>query len=285
MRAGWFVVSMSTSPLQEIEAPNRTVRVLRRVPGLRLANRYLRHGLYRRVRVELEFLLHALRHGYGPAIWRRLIPSRTRSTEQVVHWPTSIPDVADGDALAAWFRGQGLRVDEGWHAFYLPPQPGLAQVLGEAVSAYPDNAGFKVLKSLGDVEQARYIRSPRQPWLKRRVIGNPLQQVEAIRYLHQLGLGPELYALVTLQVGGVKATAFVMEHLKGGQPSEAEYGRFMDRLEKAFRTTELAKLPEWGAAQHDFVGPDCNGNLMLTGDQRETGYVDFQNFVLKHPRS
>ena len=98
-------------------------------------------------------------------------------------------------------------------------------------------------------------------------------------------MGVKLYGLSTFQVGSVKATAFVMEHLQGGTPSDAEYARFMERLENAFRTTELAKLPEWGAAQHDFAGPDCNGNLIQTGDQRETGYVDFQNFVLKHPQT
>ena len=285
MRVGWSVVSMSTSPTQEIERPTVTRRALRLVPGLRLANRYLRQGLYRRLRVETEFLCHALRHGYGPVLLRRVISARTRQAEPVTHWNTGIPEMVDGDALADWLRSQGLVIEEGWHAFYLHPQPRLAEVLGAVVGAYPENAGFKVLKSLGDAEQARYIRSRRQPWLKLRVIGNPIQQVEVIRYLHWLGLGPEIYGLVTLQVGSGKATAFVMEHLRGGQPSPEEYRRFMDRLAVALGTTELAQLPEWGALQHDFAGPDCNGNLVHTGDSRETGYVDFQNFVLKHPKS
>ena len=143
------------------------------LPGLRLANRIFRHGLYYRLRVEAEFLCYALSRGYGPALWRRLVSPQAQSAEQVTHWSTGLPEVADGDALATWFRDRGLRVEEGWHAFYLSPQPGLAEALGEMVAAYPENAGFKVLKSLGDVDRARYIRSRRQPWLKRRIIGKP----------------------------------------------------------------------------------------------------------------
>ena len=141
------------------------------MPGLRLANRIFRHGLYHRLRVEAEFLGYALSHGYGPALWRRLVSPQVQNAEEVTHWSTDLPEVADGDALAAWFRDRGLRVEEGWHAFYLPPQPGLAEALGEMVGAYPENAGFKVLKSMGDVQQARYIRSRRH-----RVPGDRLRQ-------------------------------------------------------------------------------------------------------------
>jgi hypothetical protein len=243
-------------------------------------------GFARRLRwhpwsVEARLLAHALRHG----LWRSHSPVARElvGEQQVLAWPTAIPDLANASAIVAHLRQSGLRVQEGGNAFYLPPQPGLVATLGAAVARYPRGSGFKILRDFRRLEDAHYLHPERQTRLRRRLIGTPRDQLITANYLHHLGLGPRVWDVCLLRAGRLPMPTFVVQHVDGTAPETAECAAFLQRLRTALSETELRiSVPNW-ERNKDFRCPACNHNLLRDAGGR-LSYVDFQNFTVRNPR-
>lgn len=231
--------------------------------------------------VDARLLAHALRNG----LWRWLSPAvRTGVDQQHVRtWSTSLPDRTCSPDIVSHLRHAGLRVQEGGNAFYLPPQPGLAGVLGAAVHHYPPGSGFKILRDFRGLDEAHYLHPERQTRLRRRLIGTPRDQLIAANYLHWLRLGPRVWDVCLLRAGGVPMPAFVVQHVDGRAPDAEECAAFLQRLRTALAETELRiSVPNW-ERNKDFRCPTCNHNLLRDGTGA-LNYIDFQNFAVRNPR-
>ncbi|HXG02551.1 MAG TPA: hypothetical protein VNO23_03930 [Candidatus Binatia bacterium] len=231
--------------------------------------------------VEARLLAHALRQG----LWRPLSPRGRRATHEqgTLTWSTRLPEALDAAELVGILRRAGVRVHEGGNAFYLPPQPRLADVLGEAVERYPPGSGFKVLRDFGRLDEVHYLHPRRQTRLRRRLIGRPQDQLVAANYLHRLGYGPRVWDVCRLRARPLAMTAFVVQHVEGTVPTTDECRAFMQRLRATLAATELRiSVPDW-EHHKDFRCPSCNGNLLRDASGR-LSFVDFQNFSIRHPR-
>jgi hypothetical protein len=228
----------------------------------------------------LTFARHGLQAGLWPAAFTRLLEAGERPAEGTLSWDVAVPEVADSDALGAWCRHAGLRIEEGSRALYLPPQDALAAVSGELVGAYPGASGLKILRDLNPPHKAHYLgRSGTANTVRRILAGDPRQQMVAANYMWTAGIGPRVWDVCVLKGrGGQELTAFVVEHVDGRPPTTEEWREFIGRLEGVIRSTLLRVLvPDWKQAG-DFAAPDCNRNLLVT--ERQPSYVDFQNFGL-----
>lgn len=250
--------------------------IVRRIPSA-IGTRLRWHP----VSVAVRLLTHALRNG----LWRSLSPGirKVPYEQQVLTWSTSIPDRPDSTDIVAYLRQAGVRVHEGGNAFYLPPQPRLAEMLGAAVEGYPPGSGFKVLRDFRGVDEAHYLHPRRQTRLRRRLIGTPRDQLIAANYLHRLGLGPRVWDVCLLRAGPVPMPAFVVQHVEGTAPDADECAAFLQRLRITLSETELRiSVPNWERSK-DFRCPTCNHNLLrdATG---ALNYIDFQNFTVRNPQ-
>ena len=270
------------------DRPRSPIRnIVRRIPGARYS-RWLVGHIHRRLKNEVRMITYAVRNGYVQALVRRSLPMHVRSHQAVVDWKTRLPLITRYEDLLSWMDSRGIQYIKGTFVIYLPPQQGLSDVLGDWIHLYPPNAGFKLHKDIGTPYKARYVPARRVAWLAEKFVGTPFDQVSVANYLYHKGLGPRLYDLVTLDANGTKLTAFVVEHINGGQPAKDDYDLFKQQLEDVTRSNELklmCDIEPAGAPLVDFAPPDCGGNLVKAEDTTYSKalYVDFQNFSLNKP--
>lgn len=228
----------------------------------------------------LTFARHALQAGLWPAALGRLLVANGRAVEGTLSWDTTVPEVADSEALGAWLRKAGLQVAEGSRALYLPPQAKLGTVSPALAGAYPAGSGLKILRDLNPPHKANYLgRVGTANQVRRALAGDPRQQMIAANYMWTLGIGPRVWDVCVLKgPSGQELTAFVVEHVDGRSPSREEWSEFVARLGDIVHTTQLRVLVPYWEHAGDFAAPDCNGNLLISG--RTLSYVDFQNFGL-----
>jgi hypothetical protein len=205
-----------------------------------------------------------------------------RRKQQTLTWDCALT-LKDGPGeLAAELGHLGIRCSEGSHAVYVPPQPDLADKLGAFVSCYPEDAGYKILKNAKGPADAHYIGDLRaHAWSQSALVGTAEDLIPVANFLHEHQIAPRLYDLVQLSAGERALTAFVVQHVAGEPPSEAECEEFVGRLRHLTEAGPLVvTLPDW-QRHPDFRGPDCNGNLVRSAAGGQPCYVDFQNFFLR----
>lgn len=184
------------------------------------------------------------------------------------------------EALRAALREHSLKVAEGRHTIYVPPQPGREAVFGaELLAAYPPDVGIKLLKNFAHPSQARYHYDAGS-LAEAALIGPIGNQVFAAAALYAHDIGPRPFDLVHLRgSGGVDLTAIIGEHVGGDKPSEDEYQQFMAQL----RALEQRGLFQFANPSrydcNDFFPPDCNGNLWMGAGRPR--YVDSQPFLFE----
>jgi hypothetical protein len=187
------------------------------------------------------------------------------------------PPFSSSDELAVIFKKRSLHVDQGLHTLYLPPQLGLKDALGEIVEWYPENSGFKVLKHFAKLENARYINIGTTSLISV-LMGGIENQAFAASCLYALGLAPKLYDVAQLTLGKVDLTIMIVEHCQGHSPSLNDGDKFI-KLLKELKSQGFFQLANpSGLDCQDFTPPECNGNLLMTPDNRFC-YIDPQQFL------
>jgi hypothetical protein len=170
---------------------------------------------------------------------------------------------------------------EGGHTLYLSPAAARRSVFARVMERYPENAGLKIIKNAGGIDDTGYIRdaSGHFSWIHSSITHNHRHLTLIANLFTNEGLGPRLYDLTEIQCGEHLWSAYVIEHIDGGEPSAAAWEAGLKRirgLEKRgwIRTT----LPD-GYEDEEFRFPECGGNVLVDRDDR-FHYVDFQNFLL-----
>lgn len=205
----------------------------------------------------------------GKGVWREVLPIQ-RPSRWVLPAELGITD------LAALSGKPG--VADGGHAFYLSPTVWERSPLARFRAGYPADAGIKILRTEGGVEQASYLHVS-ESTVYRQLLYSPKHLTLVAGSLHRLGVGPRWYDLVEISSGGRTWTGFVVAHAGDRVPAHAEWAVGMGRIKEAVAAGHLGLIGPDGLAHQDFRDPDCSGNAFLdeTGSFR---FVDFQNFVL-----
>lgn len=182
----------------------------------------------------------------------------------------------DDAALLRRLLTDGVRVHEGRHTLYLPPQPGLDQALGPVVEAFPPECGFKLLRRFAPPERARYLNGATALG-EAALLGGIHEQALGAAALASVGLGPRLLDVVHLRAGATDLSAMVVEHVHGRPPTLAEHALLLEALDDLQARGWLTLANSSGYACGDFMAPDCNGNLMVS--DQGLRYVDPQLFL------
>src|SRR5215510_2788282 len=94
-----------------------------------------------------RFLIHVTSEGLWAAMLRSRRAASRRASQGEMKWTVPFPYYDEPDQLIRWLRSQGIKVSEGGHTFYLPPQQKLDDFIPGIVNFYPPGSGFKVLKN------------------------------------------------------------------------------------------------------------------------------------------
>ena len=250
----------------------RLVLLLRKLPGVK--------GLRSRTREELAFIRHVYRQGLWHELLRRNLRRQVRRLQKPLVFEAAFSLEEGAEGLAAEFTARGMQISEGGHALYVPPQAGLAEKLGSFVTRYPASAGFKILKNTGAPDNVGYVQKSKSYfWLGAAVVGKAMDLLPVGNFLYEAGIGPRIYDLAEVSFGGRQMSMFVMEHVRGREPKEAEWRAFMQRLGNVLKESLLrTTTPDW-EHNDDFAPPDCNRNLLISEPGGQPQFVDTQNFI------
>jgi hypothetical protein len=215
----------------------------------------------------------------GDFAWRR----RRNYLGTISEWKLPI-QVTSADDLLAQCDGSGIRCATGRHSVYLPPQPMLRHWLGEIVEAFPEDAGFKILRNFESPMEASYLSNGHQRRLTKRMMGSVTNQALAANALAALDLGPPCYGIAHLHSGCQEMTAFVVRHVQGDLATPEDCESFVQKLHSYISQQYFELVPVRGLKDPDFLPPNCNGNLLREQSTGRLQYIDFQQFLVVQRR-
>lgn len=194
-----------------------------------------------------------------------------------------IPDLnlSTVDDLLGYLNSIGVACTRGGHTVYLPPQSIAESAFKVIARNYPQNAGIKIINNPGGIDDSTYISNSRKriSSLHKMLTNNHRYLSLVANLLYHNGVGPRLYDLIEMQCGEQLWTAYVIEHVDGRVPSEAECNAGLKKI-REMEAEGLIKinLPD-GFDDEDFQCPACNRNAFMD-DLGRFQYIDFQNFIL-----
>lgn len=208
------------------------------------------------------------------AEWRELLPMQKPRRIEVsgIQFDTI-------NALLEQLDASNIAYAAGGNAVYLPPATLEATGFSVMRSYYPRDAGLKIVRDPGGIEESRYTSGSSRSIINKKLTSSHGLLSLATNLLFLSELGPRLYDLVELSIGGQLWTAYVVQHVNGTVPLMDECKEGLKRI-KALENTGVFQITLPGGYEHkDFRCPECNGNALMTEDGKFY-YVDFQNFVL-----
>jgi hypothetical protein len=210
-----------------------------------------------------------------PSPWQEVLPvqrpHRIKLAEKVV----------PGDSLLNHLAEMSVSTKEGGHAVYVSDQGMRSSIFAELKSFYPDDAGLKIIKNPGAINDNQYVLSRNKGDSKIQlgmVHGHRhLSMVANVLYLHDLG--PRLYDLVEIQVGDEVWTAYVVQQVEGREPTTKECEAGINKLRELHSKGLLKVILPDGFEDEEFACPGCANNALVDGAGKFR-YIDFQNFLL-----
>lgn len=205
------------------------------------------------------------------ADWQKVLP-----LQQALRLP--LPSGLGGDPHTALLQA-GIAPATGGHAVYLSPADWRRSPLGPLAGRYPADAGLKLMRNPGAIDDAGYLYGNGHSALQHRALHGHRHLVLVANLFHREGLGPRLYDLVELTGNGQSWVAYVVQHVPGDSITEAECQAGVARVEALARAGVFSVVAPGGLAHEDFACPGCNGNARADAEGRFQ-YIDFQNFTL-----
>ncbi len=208
--------------------------------------------------------------------WKRVLPLQmVRQVELQAKGVTSWKELID------YLQQNNLPFYQGGHSIYLPPDSFRASVFSILADAYPENAGLKILKEHGDVEERHYvgIANKGDSRLQLSSVHSHKHLTLVANTLYNYDLGPRLYDLVEITWGEYPWTAYVLEDVDGGIPTVEQWRGGIQMLQQLHDNRILRVAVPEGFDDPEFNAPDCEGNALVT-KEGAFRYIDFQNFLL-----
>ena len=185
------------------------------------------------------------------------------------------------DALLKYLKASGALYREGGQAIYLPPESFRTGIFADIAVNYPADAGIKIVKNQGGVDQSRY--------LTRTVRGDSKIQIGLVHSHRHLSLvanlfylkdvGPRLYDLINLKSRETAWAAYVIQDVGDKVPTMEECERGIQKLREMDNSRLIRVILPEGLKDEEFECPGCSGNAFID-DAGNFRYIDFQNFRL-----
>lgn len=222
-------------------------------------------------------IFRLLKESFGkPVPWQQALPLQSPRT-------LALPEIAvpTVNALVDHLRSLGAPYAEGGHAIFLPHESVKLTALKSLVESYPPDAGLKIIKNQGGVDESNYVTGMARGDSRIQfgmVHGHKHLSLVA-NLFYSMGIGPRLYDLINLKAGAQMWTAYVIQDVGSRAPTMSECEAGIRRL-RELDSRGLVKviLPE-GFDDEEFECPTCCNNAVIDGEGRFQ-YVDFQNFLL-----
>ena len=232
---------------------------------------------------EAVFTMNAIRSGRVFVYQRNHALSHQLRTQKIIAYRLDLPPFHDARSLMDWLDNNSVRYKTGAFCIYIPPHPEMRSLFGPILSAYPPNAGLKILKDLKSPAQAKYISKAVAPAISKTadwISYRPMDFLRVANYMCDAGVGPRIYDLVEIQTPHNNFSAYVVQHVVGSVPTVDECETFLSRLDQPSEDQLVPLLPGW-KAHIDFRCPDCNGNLIRNEHTGKVLYIDFQAFMMR----
>jgi hypothetical protein len=213
--------------------------------------------------------------GRSPS-WQKVLPVQSLRRSVV---PNS--NIRTWQELVEYLEKNGWDYHEGGHAIYLPPRSFQSSFFADLSTNYPSNAGLKIVKEQGSVDQINYVGtvSKGDSRLHLNSVYGHRHLTLVANLLYSTGLGPRLFDLVEIVCGDLVWTAYVIEDVSGGTPSMAQCEEGINQLRRWEDAGVLRVVTPEGFNDDEFRCPDCENNALVT-EKGAFRYIDFQNFVL-----
>ena len=211
-----------------------------------------------------------------PVAWQEVLPVQSPRTIDVAGFAVASPE-----ELIEHLRSVGAAYGEGSHAIYLSPAALELTALQEIRANYPPDAGLKIMKNPGRVDESNYLvgRTKGDSRIHLGMVYGHGHLSLVANLLHAEGVGPRLYDLVNLKLGDRIWTAYVVQDVGHGMPTLEQCEAGVQKLRDLDAAGVLkAILPE-GFADEEFECPSCCNNA-LVNSEGQFQYIDFQNFLL-----
>jgi hypothetical protein len=189
--------------------------------------------------------------------------------------------VLNTEALLQYLKSTGASYREGGHAIYLPPQAFRAGIFAGVAANYPADAGMKIVKNEGGVDQSGYLAGAFKgdSRIQAGLVHSHrhLSLVANLFYLKDVG--PRLYDLINLKSGETVWAAYIVQDIGDRVPSNEECERGLEKLRDMDQSRLIRVILPEGFKDEEFECPDCGRNAFIdeAGNFR---YIDFQNFRL-----
>jgi hypothetical protein len=187
----------------------------------------------------LRGLLDRLRLGSRPP-WRKVLPYQPTRDIQA----PGVPSVAD---VAARLR-HGTEFTRTPTSMYLTPAGLARSPLGFLRERYPDDAGLKLLTTPVD--------------------GAAGDMLLTADLLHLSELGPRVYDLARLRLGRDAAAAFVVRHVDGRPPEQAEWDAALHRLRRLEERAVIRPRSDAGWTDAAFQHAGAHAVARVTAEGR-----------------
>jgi len=211
-----------------------------------------------------------------PTPWQEVLP--VQSPRTIVLPGTSL---TTQESLIDHLRSVGASYGEGSHALYLAPKSLKLTALKSLAADYPDDAGLKIMKNPGGVDESSYLmgRTKGDSRIHLGMVHSHRHLSLVANLLHARGVGPRLYDLINLKCDDQIRTGYVVQDVGGSMPTQSECEEGIQKLRDLDAAGVLRVILPDGFADEEFECPACCNNALVDTDRRFK-YIDFQNFLL-----
>lgn len=207
--------------------------------------------------------------------WAEVLPVQSPQTFEL-----GSESVFTTRTLLEHLKANGLSYREGGHAIYLPPQSFRTEFSNVAAN-YPADAGLKIVKNEGGVDQSGYLAGTAKgdSKIQASLIHSHRHLSLVANLFHLKDVGPRLYDLINLKSGETVWAAYVVQDVGDKVPTIEECELGLQTLREMDQSHLIRVILPEGLKDEEFECPGCSGNAFIdqAGNFR---YIDFQNFRL-----
>ena len=205
--------------------------------------------------------------------WQEQLPVQAPRNVVVSNVPAGVSLIEYAQLIASY--------REGSHAVYLSPQSLKGTAFQSLVENYPPDAGLKLVKKPGGLDESGYIlgRAKGDSKIQLGMVHGHRHLSLVANFLCASGIGPRLYDLVNLKCNKQLWTAYVIQDVGNNSPSDAQCKAGIKGLRELHGEGIIKVILPEGFDDPEFECPACGNNALVDG-AGQFRYIDFQNFLL-----
>lgn len=184
--------------------------------------------------------------------------------------------------LEAIFKDERINFKSGRHSIYIENIEDIKKINKKLYDIYPRPFGLKIIKSRelspeGTVYYTSSKLASASTWFSMVAVGNMLEKIVISNILHSESVAPRIYDIIRLEsADGGWQYAFVVQHIDGKIVTGLEGEKFIKIFKNAMHKFKMQVI---SIKEHSDLRPPLF-RKNIVGNQKQTFYVDIQNFVM-----